>query len=224
MRKLLLSCLGFLLCTCGPEPIPDPGATSLVAPKNLDSCTTADKLNDSESQVSFVWGTALNTDDYELVIRNQKTGIVTRKTTVLTSLNQVLQRGANYSWWVVSRAALSNVTTKSEVWFFYLEGEPELKHTPFPAALVFPEFEAVVTLTDNQVLLEWKGTDLDNDIAFYQLYFGTDPDKLALVADNLTQTKNGQTVVSDTVYYWQVITVDREGNTSASRVGQFSTQ
>ena len=54
MKKLMLICFGFALCTCGPDPIPDPVAVQLVAPKNLDRCTTADKLNDTESQVNFV--------------------------------------------------------------------------------------------------------------------------------------------------------------------------
>lgn len=220
----MLICFGFALCTCGPDPTPDPVAVQLVAPKNLDRCTTADKLNDTESQVNFVWNAALYTDDYELVIRNQKTGIVKRKTTVLTSLNQVLQRGANYSWWVVSRGALTAITTKSEVWHFYVEGEPELKHTPFPAALLFPDYEETVSPANNQVQLEWKGSDLDNDIAFYQLFFGTNVDNLVLVEDNLTQTEHLENVASNTSYYWKVVTVDREGNTSESRLGQFSTE
>lgn len=220
----MLICFGFALCTCGPDPIPDPVAVQLVAPKNLDRCITADKLNDTESQVNFVWNAALYTDDYELVIRNQKTGIVKRKTTVLTSLNQVLQRGANYSWWVVSRGALTAITTKSEVWHFYVEAEPELKHTPFPAALLFPDYEETVSPANNQVQLEWKGSDLDNDIAFYQLFFGTNVDNLVLVEDNLTQTEHLENVASNTTYYWKVVTVDREGNTSESRLGQFSTE
>lgn len=221
MKKWMLFCIGFALYSCGPEPIPDPGIVQLVAPKNLDLCTTADKLNDSESQVKFVWNAALNTDDYELVIRNQRTGILKRKITVLTSINQVLQRGANYSWWVVSRGALTENTTKSEVWHFYVEGQPELKHTPFPAALIYPVKEEVVSPTNNQVQLEWNGSDLDNDIDFYQLFLGTNAKNIVLVKDKITQMKHLENVDSNTTYYWKVITVDREGNTSESRLGQF---
>ena len=45
-----------LLESCGPDPIPDPEPVNLVAPQNLNSCTTASRNNDStESQVDFQW-------------------------------------------------------------------------------------------------------------------------------------------------------------------------
>jgi len=224
MRGLALLFVGFLFWACGPEPIPDPVAAQLVAPRNLDNCTTADKISDIESQVTFQWNSALHTDDYELVIRNQKTGILTRKTTALTSLNQVLSRGSNYSWWINSRATLSAITAKSEVWHFYLEGEPELKHVPFPAALLFPESEAVVSLVNNNLTFKWEGSDLDLDIAYYSLYIGTASDNLTLVEGALTQTQSVQTLKANTIYFWQVVTTDREGNTSASAIGTFTTE
>ena len=94
MKKWMLFCIGFALYSCGPEPIPDPGIVQLVAPKNLDLCTTADKLNDSESQVKFVWNAALNTDDYELVIRNQRTGIF--RDYVLTNTQTINKQTESY--------------------------------------------------------------------------------------------------------------------------------
>ena len=90
MRKAAIIFLLFSLWSCKPDPIPEPIAAQLLAPVNLDNCSTADKINNNESQVSFLWSTALHTDDYELVIRNQSTGILIRKTTLLTSLNQII--------------------------------------------------------------------------------------------------------------------------------------
>ena len=192
MRKAAIIFLLFSLWSCKPDPIPEPIAAQLLAPVNLDNCSTADKINNNESQVSFLWSTALHTDDYELVIRNQSTGILIRRTTLLTSLNQILQRGSSYSWWVISRSEASDITSKSEVRYFYLEGETEQKHAPFPANLEFPEENAVVSLSNNTITFEWEGSDLDNDIAHYDLYVGTEEETISVVAENITQRESEQ--------------------------------
>ena len=224
MRKAAIIFLLFSLWSCKPDPIPEPIAAQLLAPVNLDNCSTADKINNNESQVSFLWSTALHTDDYELVIRNQSTGILIRRTTLLTSLNQILQRGSSYSWWVISRSEASDITSKSEVRYFYLEGETEQKHAPFPAALEFPEENAVVSLLNNTITFEWEGSDLDNDIAHYDLYVGTEEETISVVAENITQRESEQQLVSGTTYFCQVITVDREGNSSESLIREFTTE
>ena len=53
-----------LFWSCGPEPIPEPQATILIAPTDLNECTTATVLSETESQVKFQWTLALNTDSY----------------------------------------------------------------------------------------------------------------------------------------------------------------
>jgi len=224
MRKAVKIFLLFSLWSCKPDPIPEPVAAQLLAPANLDNCTTADKINNNESQVSFLWSIALHTDDYELVIRNQSTGILIRRTTFLNSLNQILQRGSSYSWWVISRSQASDITSKSEVRYFYLEGETEQKHAPFPATLEFPEENSVLSLSNNTITFEWEGSDLDNDIAHYDLYVGTEKETILILAENITQRESEQQLESGTNYFWQVITVDREGNSSKSLVGKFTTE
>ena len=224
MRKATVMFLLYSLWSCKPDPIPEPIAAQLLAPENLDNCSTADKINDNESQVSFLWNTALHTDDYELVIRNQSTGILIRRTTLLTSLNQILQRGSSYSWWVISRSEVSDISSKSEIRYFYLEGETELKHAPFPAALEFPEENAVVSLLNNIITFKWEGSDLDNDIAHYDLYVGTEEETISIVAENITQRESEQQLVSGTTYFWKVITVDREANSSESIIREFTTE
>ena len=64
-----------ILWGCGPDPIPDPEAPTLIAPANLNECNTAIVLNELESQVKFEWTNALNTDSYELIIENSLTNI-----------------------------------------------------------------------------------------------------------------------------------------------------
>ena len=45
MKKVLL-CMILIVLGCGPDPIPDPESVNLVAPDNLESCTTASRVND----------------------------------------------------------------------------------------------------------------------------------------------------------------------------------
>ena len=40
-----------LFWSCGPEPIPEPQATILIAPADLNECTTSTVLSETESQV-----------------------------------------------------------------------------------------------------------------------------------------------------------------------------
>ena len=72
MNRLALLLL-VLLIGCGPDPIPDPQPADLISPSNLDTCTTASRVNDFESQVRFQWTAPLHSDSYELVIQNSIT-------------------------------------------------------------------------------------------------------------------------------------------------------
>ena len=60
-------------CGCGPDPIPDPEATILLSPENLNNCSSASRVNDSERQVLFQWTKALFAESYELIVKNSVT-------------------------------------------------------------------------------------------------------------------------------------------------------
>ena len=75
MKFNLFLLITLILLSCGPDPIPEPEPSSLIAPVNLNECTTAIVLNDFERQVQFEWTMALNTDSYQLVIENSLTNI-----------------------------------------------------------------------------------------------------------------------------------------------------
>ena len=112
----------------------------------------------------------------------------------------------------------------SEKWAFYLEGEAQVNHIPFPATLNFPEEASQITLQDGRVEFRWQGADLDNDIDLYTLRLGSEEDNLSDLATELTDTRYSTSLVSSQRYYWQIVTIDREGNQSYSTIQSFQTQ
>ena len=82
----------------------------------------------------------------------------------------------------------------------------------------------MVSLSNNTITFEWEGIDLDNDIDHYDLYLGIEKETILVLAENITQGKSKQQLESGTNYFWQIITVDREGNSSKSLVGEFTTE
>ena len=222
LNLVLLSVLIFW--SCGPDPIPKPEPSILNAPENLNECTTATVLNELERQVRFVWTVALNTDSYELVIVNSLTNAKYSRTTSLLTESVVLPSGAPYRWYVNSTSLLSPEVGKSQVWQFYLEGSANETYLPFPAVLEVPENQAIVTLdAGSSLTFLWEGHDLDQDIDRYDFYIGTVEDDLVKEKEGLTDTQTTLTLVSETTYFWRVVTFDEEGNASKSQVFRFQT-
>ena len=109
-----------LILSCKKEVIPPPEATVLTGPKNNNSCTTALPIDAAQSQVTFDWELALNSDSYQLVILDLTTGSETVEVTFRVSESTVLKRGRPYSWWVISKSERIEKVAKSQVWSFYL--------------------------------------------------------------------------------------------------------
>ena len=53
---------------------------------------------------------------------------------------------------------------------------------------------------------------------------GTEEETISIVAENITQRESEQQLLSGTTYFWQVITVDREANSSESIIREFTTE
>ena len=214
--------IAVLLSTCSKSSIPEPDSALLTTPENRNTCvplsTTA-----TQGVVNFGWEEAQNTDSYEVFVRNNITQTEQKKSADLTSTTFTLDRGVPYSWWVVSSSEASAVDTKSKVWSFYLEGIQQETFLPFSALLNNPQDEQEVTLSSGEINLQWTGSDLDDDIAHYQVYIGTNADQMTLVQDN--QITSSYSVLLDVgqTYFWQIITVDQRGNKSQSAIQSFTT-
>jgi hypothetical protein len=96
-----------------------------------------------------------------------------------------------------------------------------IAHAPFPADNLIPSLGQTISSTNNKVTLSWTAIDIDNDIAGYDVYFGT-LSVPALYKKNLTTPVLDVAVTPATKYYWKVITKDAVGNTSESDVIQFT--
>jgi hypothetical protein len=73
-----------------------------------------------------------------------------------------------------------------------------------------------------EILLRWDLADPDNDLEECEVYLGTDPAALPLFEVlNPTAENLKVPVVAGTVYYWQILSRDAEGNTSLSGIYSF---
>lgn len=211
-------------CGCGPDPIPDPEAAILLSPENLNNCSSASRVNDSERQVLFQWTKALFAESYELIVKNSVTQESFNINTTLFNESLILPGAAPYQWFVRSKSSLTAVTKDSNSWQFYLEGDPNTSHLPFPAILLAPQDNSTVSLSNgNSFLLKWEGNDLDGDIISYDLYLGIDPDQLTLKEDKINSTEFSVILELDNRYYWQIVTHDEGQNQSKSSIYSFQT-
>lgn len=202
-----------------PTPAPDPEAAILIFPEKDKECTQGTVKNDTQSDVTFEWNAAKNANSYEVNLRNLNTNTSTTVNSTTNSVTITILRGTPYEWYVVSKASGTTVTATSEKWKFYNEGPGIENYAPFPADVVSPKRGAQVE-NSGTVTLEWTGSDVDNDIEDYEVFFGT----VSPPTSSLVETANTSTSTSinaGTTYYWRVVTSDMVGNTSTSETFEF---
>ena len=226
MRKVLVFIsLLFVLGACKKDKsspaAPDPAKAVLVAPAKNEACTQVQVISDTESKVTLKWNNADNTDTYEVFVKNLLTSSTTNHTTTNTTLDVNLQRNTPYSWYVVSKSNKVSATAQSEVWKFFNPGSGLTSFAPYPAEIVSPVLAQSVTASNGKVNLSWTGSDPDNDIAGYDIYFGTSATNPGLLSSITASVLNDVTVTSNTTYYWKVVTKDSKGNTSDSGIFHF---
>ena len=202
-----------------PIPVPAPSAATLVFPADNTECNEGEILSDTQSRVLFQWNASQNTDSYQVNLINLNTNSTALTNSTTNEAEITLLRGVPYEWFVVSRANGTNETATSAAWRFYNAGPGITNYAPFPAEAVSPGRGATISTTST-VTLEWTGNDIDNDLASYNLYFGT-ADPPALLETGITTTSFEVSVASGLTYYWQVETVDSAGNQTLSELFNF---
>lgn len=225
----MIASLFFISCGGGddsptpPTPkqvVPDPKATTLIFPGDNTECNEGVVIDALKSRVTFQWNASEDTDNYEVNIRNINTN-QTSTTTVSTEESAItLDRGAPYEWFIISKATGTNVTASSAKFKFYNQGPGIENYAPFPAEVVSPTRGAEVSNSSGTVTLEWKGTDIDNDIAAYEVFFGTN--ETPTESQGITsETSFDVTVTVGTIYYWSIVISDTQGNSSQSDIFEF---
>ncbi|MDT0606894.1 hypothetical protein [Croceitalea rosinachiae] len=203
--------------------IPTPGAATLVFPEDNTECNTGvvDLTDETKSAVTFEWNAAENADRYTLTITNLNTSSSIFATSNTNEATVTIDRSTPYSWVITSRAIGTIETTDSETFRFFNEGPGVENYAPFPAEAIAPARGVNLVGTTTTVTLEWSGSDVDNDITGYEVFFGTEADPTSSIGSGAETTLANVAVTSGTTYYWKIVTTDSVGNTSSSEVFSF---
>ncbi len=206
--------------TDGQQTIQNPTASKLIFPFEDSLCNVGTNITSTQSTVLFEWEASAHTDRYEVELTNMTTGTTTIHPSTENQTSIVLSRGTPYSWSVISKSNTLIETAQSVVWKFYNSGDAIESYAPFPAEAISPAMAASVRTTTNELVLDWSATDVDDDIIGYDLYFDTAAAP-EIIARDIEESTFTVSIVSNTVYYWKIITKDSRGNTSDSGVFQF---
>jgi len=199
-------------------------AVALGLPANNSECITGTSVNDLQSAVIFEWTAVPNAVTYFVNVTNLNTPNAqpiqySAGTGTTQSVN--LLKGTPYSWYVSARKA-SGETVQSDKWKFYNAGAPVTSHAPFPADLVGPVMSS--TILSTTVTLQWRSSDIDNDIANHKVYMDSNVNPTTLVGTVTQQSLSNLSVNSGGTYYWKIVTTDNAGNATTSPVFQFKVQ
>ncbi len=224
----LVSSLFIISCGGGddsPSPtpsqvVPDPKATTLIFPEDNTECNEGVVVDELTSRVTFQWNASEDTDSYVLSIRNMSTNQTSTTAVSAVESDVTIARGTPYEWFIISKATGTSVTAESPKFKFYNQGPGIENYAPFPVEALNPIRGADVNNSSGTVTLEWDGTDIDDDIAEYEVFFGTDETPTESLGTT-TEVTMVVAVTIGTIYYWRVITTDAHGNTSQSEVFEF---
>ena len=219
----------FLVFACQKETIPtivDPGVATLIAPLDAETCLDGTSINDSQSNVTFVWSIASDALSYEILIENLLTQSSQTYTSQTNEIKISLSKAEPYSWSVTSIGEFGSVPAKSETWKFYLAGDATINYAPFPSELIAPRSGVNITPDiDKLVVFRWNAADVDGDLERFEIYLDqTDASTLNSTLDyQSNDTSIEIEVENNATYYWKIIAIDTNGNQSSSGVYSFRT-
>lgn len=223
MKYVILIIIGVVCLGCGKDSPKPPEAALLSFPLQNSECTTGISLNSTTSQVEFTWQAGRFATTYDLRVTNLATTIpVTLNNIQGLSANVPLLKGVAYSWEVIARNTETEESATSAQWMFYNAGTQKF-YAPFPAQIVAPvSGGTVIRDINNEISVSWTGADVDNDIQGYEVYLDVVSPPVELIASpSVSLNSIKASVAADEIYYWKVITKDREGNSSDSGIFSF---
>lgn len=231
--RLRIFLLYLLIFGCSKDSIPDPSPVKLLTPTNGNNCESAIPINLIESKVNFSWVKSENTDKYELVVKNSSQNKIYTEELDGSDIendiqniyyNMLLLTSETYTWHVLSKSISSPVSTQSDVWQFYLEGNVEPDYIPQPSNLNYPENESTLSLEESDLIkFSWSSKDEDNNVDYYHFYLGQEIENLLRVGDDIKQSTYEQKLEINKIYYWKIMTFDTQGNSSDSGINKFYT-
>ena len=214
-------------CSKDPAEVSNPTSFELIAPANNETCLEGSIINDNQKEIVFQWGGSTNATSYSLDIINLTTNVGQTLQSNGTSLSVKLTSAEPYSWKVIASGGEGSKSATSDQWKFFLAGDEVVNYAPFPPELISPRPSATIDVNSlNEIVLNWTCSDVDNDIVTYKVYLDTtDGSTLVRELDYVqNNTELGVDVDTGGNYFWKVIAVDGEGNSSSSGVYSFKTQ
>ncbi|BAU52556.1 hypothetical protein [Mucilaginibacter gotjawali] len=237
---IFLGLLVAVLASCSkksappPQPPPDtvtvkpPGKAVQLTPANNEPCTVGTNVTGTQSKVTFTWTAATATDTYEVHIKNLVTNNITVLLTPNLTLDATLALATPYSWYLVSTSKKSTQTAQSDTWKFYNSGPGITFYPPYPAEAVYPLVGQTLSFPvgagGGSLTIKWQASAGSSPIKNYTLRYTNLLYNINTTnASIVTTTTNSATVSvsAGNTYYWEVVTTDTAGNTSASQVYNF---
>ena len=194
-----------------------PQGVQLIFPHQNSLCNEGVNQTETESTVFFEWEPSGNAQSYLLTIESLDNDDVLQFTAQENIYPVTINRGESYKWFVEYTS--QGDTKTSAVWNFYNAADAIQNYAPFAAEIVAPTMAQNIANT-NSIILQWNGSDVDNDIVGYDVYFGTDTQP-ALFSSDITQNQIEVSVTPGNIYYWSIITKDTAGNSSQTSIHQF---
>ncbi|PKV49412.1 hypothetical protein ATE84_1434 [Aquimarina sp. MAR_2010_214] len=185
------------------------GDFNLVFPENGKICTEGTNVSNDIVSIPFRWSTSNNATSYKIEVITQKKEQKFEATVTTNSIEIDIPKGDQFTWNVIA-VKESSSKQSNETWSFYSEGMTTSDHIPFPAT---------ITLTDNKdstITILWEASDIDNDIDKYEVYIDTSKSTSTLIKTTENTTLK-YPIDYDTIYYIQIITLDKKGNSSISK-------
>ncbi|MET3606285.1 hypothetical protein [Mucilaginibacter rubeus] len=229
MKRLVLLtiCAGFIFCSCGKKgdagsDTKSPSKPVLILPAQNSVCVSGNGQSGSQSSIFFSWNAATNTDEYEITIKNLQTGTALSQTVAVNQVSVELPVNTPYSWQVISKLKNTSGTAQSDTWKFYSSGPGVVSYAPFPATAYQPVDGGQLQAVNSLISLSWTGSDADNDIMDYDIYFGTNAASPSLLQSHISSTSLSNIQVKPAgIYYWKIVTRDKQNNLSTSDIFQF---
>ena len=221
MKKLIIKsflAIVLIISSCSsPSEVredPVPSVALLSKPENNTQCLLIEK-------VKFEWGVSENTDSYTITVINLLSSETVTQNSTTNSIEITLPQGKPYSWQITSKNAASAKESKSEVWKFYLSGDAESNHAPFPAEVIAPKNG--VTISPGAIELSWKVSDVDvGDTHKFDVKLDK-VDASTSISTDQSDTKKSVNLTAG-VYFWKIISKDDNGNQSDSGIYKFTVQ
>lgn len=188
------------------------GELLLATPLNNATCE-GKSISSTKCEVVLEWQPIADAGSYTLTVTNLETNKVflIQNDILKTNYKLTLNKNVPFSWKVSSTDSISRaMNNSSAVWKFYASAaESVANYAPFPADLIAPIQDKMVTAVDGKITLKWAGSDTDSGSLKYTIYLDKIDGKQTPVAE-LTNLSESQTTVAVEagVYYWMVKTSD----------------